>query len=67
MCAETLQALGGRPGLIGPEPQLVKMSAVPEATLSFNVTPIKIMVAVLRNRGKKTKNKKTLTSVGPHE
>ena len=31
----------------------MKMSAVPEATLSFNVIPIKIMVADLRNRKKK--------------
>ena len=56
MCAETLQALGGHPGLVGREPQLMKMSAVPEATLSFNVTTIKIMVAVLRNRKKKYPN-----------
>ena len=33
----------------------MKLSAVPEATLSFNVIPIKIMVADLRNRKKKTK------------
>ena len=31
----------------------MKMSTVPEATLSFNVIPIKIMVADLRNRKKK--------------
>ena len=53
MCTEPYQALGGRPGLVGWEPHLVKMSAVPEATLSFNVIPIKIMVADLRNRKKK--------------
>ena len=53
MCTEPNQALGGRPGLVGWEPHLVKMSAVPEATLSFNVIPIKIMVADLRNRKKK--------------
>ena len=40
----------------GLEPHLVKMSAVPEATLSFNVIPIKIMVTDLRNRKKKTHN-----------
>ena len=34
----------------------MKMSAVPEATLSFNVIPIKIMVADLRNRKKITHN-----------
>ena len=56
MCTEPYQALGGRPGLVGWEPHLVKMSAVPEATLSFNVIPIKIMVADLRNRKKKTHN-----------
>ena len=39
-----------------------KMSAVPEATLSFNVIPIKIMVADLRNR-----KKKTITSIRPHK
>ena len=53
MCTEPNQALGGHPGLVGWEPHLVKMSAVPEATLSFNVIPIKIMVADLRNRKKK--------------
>ena len=56
MCTEPYQALGGRPGLVGWEPHLVKMSAVPEATLSFNVIPIKIMVAGLRNRKKKIHN-----------
>ena len=56
MCTEPYQALGGRPGLVGWEPHLVKMSAVPEATLSFNVIPIKIMVADLRNRKKETHN-----------
>ena len=56
MCTEPYQALGGRPGLVGWEPHLVKMSAVPEATLSFNVIPIKIMVADLRNRKKKPHN-----------
>ena len=56
MCTEPHQALGGSPGLVGWEPHLVKMSAVPEATLSFNVIPIKIMVADLRNRKKKTHN-----------
>ena len=40
-------------GFVGWEPHLVKMSAVPEATLSFNVISIKIMVAELRNRKKK--------------
>ena len=35
MCTEPHQALGGHPGLVGWEPHLVKMSAVPEATLSF--------------------------------
>ena len=60
MCTEPYQALGGRPGLVGWEPHLVKMSAVPEATLSFNVIPIKIMVADLRNRKKKTHN------INPH-
>ena len=34
----------------------MKMSAVPEATLSFNVIPIKIMVADVRNRKRKTHN-----------
>ena len=53
MCTEPYQALGGHPGLVGWEPHLVKMSAVPEATLSFKVIPIKIMVAELRNRKKK--------------
>ena len=53
MCTEPYQALGGRPGLVGWEPHLVKMSTVPEATLSFNVIPIKIMVAELEI-GKKT-------------
>lgn len=53
MCTEPYQALGGRPGLVGWEPHLVKMSTVPEATLGFNVIPIKIMVADLRNRKKK--------------
>ena len=52
MCSEPNQALGGRPELVGWDPLLVKMSAVPEATLSFNVIPIKIMVADLRNRTK---------------
>ena len=52
MCSEPNQALGGRPGLVGWDPHLVKMSAVPEATLIFNVIPIKIMVADLRNRKK---------------
>ena len=47
MCTEPYQALGGCPGLVGWEPHLVKMSTVPEATLSFNVIPIKIMVAEL--------------------
>ena len=56
MCTEPNQALGGRPGLVGWDPHLVKMSAVPEATLSFNVIPIKIMVADLRNRKKKSHN-----------
>ena len=56
LCTEPYQALGGRPGLVGWEPHLVKMSAVPEATLSFNVIPIKIMVADLRNRKKKNYN-----------
>ena len=56
MCTEPNQALGGRPGLVGWEPHLVKMSAVPEATLSFNVIPIKIMVADVRNRKKKNHN-----------
>ena len=56
MCTEPHQALGGRPGLVGWEPHLVKMSAVPEATLGFNVIPIKIMVADLRNRKKKLHN-----------
>ena len=50
------QSLGGLPGLVGWEPHLVKMSAVPEATLSFNVIHIKIMVADLRNRKRKTHN-----------
>ena len=35
MCTEPYQALGGCPGLVGRETHLVKMSAVPEATLSF--------------------------------
>ena len=56
MCTEPYQALGSRPGLVGWEPHLVKMCAVPVATLSFNVIPIKIMVADLRNRRKKTHN-----------
>ena len=56
MCSEPYQSLGGRPGLVGWEPHLVKMSTVPEATLSFNVIRIKIMVADLRNRKKKKKN-----------
>ena len=34
----------------------MKMSTVPEVTLSFNVIRIKIMVAGLRNRKKKTHN-----------
>ena len=34
----------------------MKMSAVPESTLRFNVIPIKIMVADPRNRKKKTHN-----------
>ena len=53
MCTEPYQALGGRPELVGREPHLVKMSTVLEATLSFNVISIKIMVAELRNRKKK--------------
>ena len=61
MCTEPYQALGGRPGLVGWEPHLVKMSAVPEATLSFNVISIKIMVAELRNR-----KKNPITSICPH-
>ena len=56
MCSEPYQSLGGRPGLVGWEPHLVKMSTVPEATLSFKVIPIKIMVAELRNRKKKKNN-----------
>ena len=52
MCTEPYQALGGHPGLVGWEPHLVKMSAIPESTLRFNVIPIKIMVADLRNRKK---------------
>ena len=60
MCSEPNQALGGCPGLVGWDPHLVKMSAVPEATLSFNVIPIKIMVADLRNR-----KKPPITSIPP--
>ena len=56
MCTEPYQALGGRPGLVGWGPHLVKMSAVPESTLRFNVIPIKIMVADPINRKKKTHN-----------
>ena len=56
MCTEPYQALGGCPGLVRWEPHLVKLSAVPEATPSFNVIPIKIMVADLRNRKKETHN-----------
>ena len=56
MCSEPYQSLGGRPGLVGWEPHLVKMSAVLEATLSFSVIHIKIMVADLRNRKRKTRN-----------
>ena len=62
MCTEPYQALGGCPGLVRWEPHLVKMSAVPEATLSCNVIPIKIMVADLRNR-----KKKTITSIPPNK
>ena len=62
MCTEPYQALGGRPGLVGWEPHLVKMSAVPEATFSFNVIPIKIMVADLRNR-----KKPPITSIPPNK
>ena len=62
MCTEPFQALGGRPGLVGWEPHLVKMCAVPEATLSFNVIPIKIMVADLRNR-----KKPPITSIPPNK
>ena len=47
---------------MGWKPHLVKVSAVPEATLGFNVIPIKIMVVDPRNRKKKKKN---LTSVSP--
>ena len=36
----------------------MKMSTVSEATLSFKVIPIKIMVAYLRNSKKKKKEKK---------
>ena len=49
-------ALAGRPGLVGWEPHLVKMSAVPEASLSFNVIPTKTMVADPRNRKKNPKH-----------
>ena len=48
MCNEPYQALGGCPELVGWEPHLVKMSAVPQAALRFNVIPINIMVADLR-------------------
>ena len=41
LCTEPYQALGGHLGLVVWEPHLVKMSAVPEATLSFNVIPVK--------------------------
>ena len=61
MCSEPYQSLGGLPGLVGWEPHLVKMSAVPVGTLSFNVIPIKIMVAGLRNR-----KKNLITSIRPH-
>ena len=54
MCTEPFQALEGHLGLVVWEP-LVKMSAVPEATLGFNVIPIKIMVVDPRNRKKKKK------------
>ena len=56
MCSEPNQALGGCPGLVGWDPHLVKMSAVREATLSFNVIPIKIIVADVRNRKRKAHN-----------
>ena len=55
MCTEPHQALGGRPGLVGWEPHLVKMSAVPEATLNFNVIPVKSWWQILYI-GKKTHN-----------
>ena len=41
MCTEPYQALGGHLGLVVWEPHLVTMSAVPEATLNFNVIPVK--------------------------
>ena len=53
MCTEPYQALGGCPGLVGWEPHLVKMSTVPEATLSFNVIPIKSWWQILEIRKKK--------------
>ena len=62
MYTEPYQALGDLPGLVGWEPHLVKMSTVPESTLRFNVIPIKIMVADLRNR-----KKKPITSIRPHK
>ena len=53
MCTEPYHALGGCPGLVGWEPHLVKMSTVPEATLSFNVIPIKSWWQILEIRKKK--------------
>ena len=41
LCTEPYQALGGHLGLVVWEPHLVKISAVPEATLYFNVILVK--------------------------